>query len=163
MRLLVLVLGSLLIVSAAPARAGIADSPLPVLVPGQPTNHLYSVTGVVNLSSLATLFACTSTSTTGQTIAVEVFGASGGAPVNDVSTTAGILPAGATGTISTEPVAGFPSGSLGLPVLAHGSARILSTDKKLICTAFLSDALNSPPTSMMYLTIVAKTKQKAAN
>ena len=68
MRLLVLVLGSVLIVSAAPAPAGIADSPLPVLVSGQPTNHLYSVPGVVNLGSLATLFACTSTSTTAQTM-----------------------------------------------------------------------------------------------
>jgi hypothetical protein len=43
-----------------------------------------------------------------------------------------------------------------------GSARILSTSKALICSAVLGD-LSATPTSMTYLTIVAKTKQKAAN
>ena len=32
--------------------------------------------------------------------------------------------------------------------------------KKLVCTAFLADILNAPPTSMVYLTIVKKTTQK---
>ena len=47
--------------------------------------------------------------------------------------------------------------------LSHGSARILATSKKIMCTAFLADKNNDPPTSMTYLTIIAKTKQKAAN
>lgn len=45
----------------------------------------------------------------------------------------------------------------------QGSARILSTSKKLMCTAYRADYANSPPTSMVQLTIIAKTKQKAAN
>jgi len=34
---------------------------------------------------------------------------------------------------------------------------------KLACPAFLADKGNDPPTSMAYLTIIAKTKHKAAN
>ena len=47
--------------------------------------------------------------------------------------------------------------------MSKGSARILATSKKLACTAFLADDGNAPPTSMAQLTIIAKTKQKAAN
>ena len=35
------------------AHAGIADSPLPVLLAGSPTLHLYSVPGVVNNGAFA--------------------------------------------------------------------------------------------------------------
>ncbi len=46
----------------APAFAGIADSPLPVLVAGKTTYHLYSVPGVMDdLYFLGTFFSCTST------------------------------------------------------------------------------------------------------
>ncbi len=44
-----------------------------------------------------------------------------------------------------------------------GSARILSTSKKLICTAFAGDRITVPPQTTWQLTIIAKTKQKAAN
>lgn len=37
------------------------------------------------------------------------------------------------------------------------------TSKKLACTAWVADAFNAPPTSSWQLTIIAKTKQKAAN
>jgi hypothetical protein len=40
---------------------------------------------------------------------------------------------------------------------------LLPTSKSVFCTAFLAEAGNSPPTPMTYLTIIAKTKQKAAN
>ncbi|HXQ23237.1 MAG TPA: hypothetical protein VN812_16285 [Candidatus Acidoferrales bacterium] len=49
---------------------------------------------------------------------------------------------------------------VGAPAQANGSARILSTSSKVICTAFVSDTNNSLPTSMVYLTMVAKAKQK---
>jgi hypothetical protein len=48
-------------------------------------------------------------------------------------------------------------------ISSNGSARILSTSKKLACTAFVADRCNSPVTFMNHLTIIAKTKQKAAN
>ena len=46
---------------------------------------------------------------------------------------------------------------------SNGSARILASSKKLVCTAFVADAGNAPPTSMVQLTIIAKLKQKAEN
>ncbi len=48
---------------AAPALAGIADSPLPVLVAGQTTQYLYSAIGVTDNPGVATIFSCTSTGT----------------------------------------------------------------------------------------------------
>jgi hypothetical protein len=46
------------------AIAGIADSPLPVLLPGSTTLHVYSVLGVIGAGGgLGTYFSCTSTDT----------------------------------------------------------------------------------------------------
>jgi hypothetical protein len=45
----------------------------------------------------------------------------------------------------------------------EGSARIIATSKKLVCTAYVADVDNSPPTTSWQLTIIAKLKQKAAN
>jgi len=36
------------LIAATPTLAGIADSPLPVLLPGEKTYHLYSVPGVIS-------------------------------------------------------------------------------------------------------------------
>ena len=44
--------------------------------------------------------------------------------------------------------------------LAHGSARVVSTSAKLMCTAALVDKVNNPPTFGIALQVVAKTKQK---
>ena len=43
--------------------------------------------------------------------------------------------------------------------LALGSASILSTSKKVVCTAFVADVFNSPPLSMMTLKVMEKGKQ----
>ena len=64
-----------------PARAGVADSPLPVL--GATTLHLYSVPGVIDGGGLATYFACPSTDTAAMRVGVELFGPAGGAPGNE--------------------------------------------------------------------------------
>ncbi len=148
---------------AARAVAGIADSPLPVLVAGQTTLLLYSVPGVVNGGGMETIFSCTSTDTSTQTVGVECFGAGGGAPVNNATTSAFTLAAGATVNFATQ-AATFPYDvNLAPPALVSGSARILSTSKKLACTAFVADNGNLPPVSAWQLTVIAKTKQKAAN
>src|SRR5438105_7763467 len=68
----------------APAAAGIADSPLPVLSAGATTFHLYSVPGVISSGGLRTYFSCTSTDTA---TGVELFNALGGAPANDDAAT----------------------------------------------------------------------------
>ena len=49
---------------------------------------------------------------------------------------------------------------LGAGDFSQGSARILATSTKLVCTAFVADRGNAPPTSMVYLTIIKKTTQK---
>lgn len=145
------------------AIAGIADSPLPVLLPGSTTLHVYSVLGVIGAGGgLGTYFSCTSTDTAPIQVGVELFGAAGGPPSNNAVTSSLSVAPGATvvfGTVS--PVAFLVDSTLG--ILGNGSARILATSKKLACTAFVADRLNAPPTSAWQLTVIAKTKQKAAN
>jgi len=149
-------------VAAAPAFAGIADSPLPELEAGKTTVHLYSVPFVTRSGGLETIFACTSTDTVPIRVGVEIFGNVGAAPFNDAAATSLAVTPGqnvrfGTGNTVALSIGSNVGGSTG------GSARILATSKKVVCTAFLMDAANAPPTSMVSLTIIAKTKQKAAN
>jgi hypothetical protein len=150
--------------AAAPAYAGIADSPLPEILPGAKTIHLYSVPGVVSNGALGAYFSCTSTDTVSMQVGVELFPVPGGGAANDAAATSLTVAPGATEVFGTSFASGFFTGSnLGGGFISRGSARILATSKKLACTAFLADPGNAPPTSMVQLTIIAKTKQKAAN
>ena len=159
-----------LTISARVTSAGIADSPLPVLSAGATTLHLYSVPGVINGGNISTFFLCTSTDTAPQQVAVEVFPYPGGAPCNDAAAESfNVLP-GATARFGTGGPSNDILGGLGLSSTIAcglsangGSARILSTSKKLVCTAFAGDRFNIPPQTTWQLTIIAKLKQKAAN
>ena len=148
----------LTVLALAPAAlAGIVDSPVPSL--GPHTKVAYSVTGVINSPFLGTYFACTSTASSAQQVGVEVFGATGGAPVTDAVATQWTLNPGATVLFGTGGANGLSiDSSLGAPT-TKGSARILSTST-LICTTYLADKITSPPAASWQLTIVAKTKQK---
>jgi hypothetical protein len=148
-------------IAAAPALAGVADSPLPVLLAGKSTLHLYSVPGVVNNGAFATVFACTSTDTAPMRVGVEVFGDFGGVPQNDAVATSVSLDPGATVNFKT---AGFfwlggTTSPLTPGPIETGSARILATSKKLVCTALVADPAYPPATSWQ-LTIVKKKTQK---
>ena len=146
-----------------PAVAGIADSPLPVLIAGETTLHLYSVPGAIRFNGISTFFSCTSTDTATMQAGVELFGPAGGAPANDAAATSLSVAPDATVIFGAGAAAGISiSSNLG-GLFSKGSARILATSKKLACTAFLADDGNAPPTSMAQLTIIARTKQKAAN
>lgn len=162
MRHTVVALVAHLTLAAVPAFAGIADSPLPVLVAGQTTLFLYSVLGVHSDAGVATIFECTSTDTVAQTVGVELFEFNGGGPSNDATMTASSVPPGGTIAFATIPTAQFSAFSLGTSI-TRGSARILSTSKKLDCTAVVADRSSAPPTVTWPLTIIAKLKQKAAN
>jgi hypothetical protein len=100
-------------------------------------------------------------------VGVEAFGPLGGGPLNKADTTSFNLVSGGTVIFVTDTAFGLEADvNLGLAKLgtvAKGSARILSTSKKLVCTAFLLDNSASAPVSMTYLIIVAKAQQKAAN
>lgn len=150
-------------VVAAQALAGIADSPLPVLEAGKKTFHLYSVPGVISGSGLTTFFSCTSTDTATMQVGVESFSSSGGTPINDPVATSLSVGPGATVTFGCSSAFGLAATSLSCGLLSKGSARILATSKKLICTAYIADVDNAPPTSAWQLTIIKGTKQKAAN
>ena len=147
---------------AAPALAGIADSPLPELVAGKKTYHVYSVPGIIPGGvGLASFFLCTSTDTATMQVSVELFPAPGGAPANDAVADSYPLGPGATVVFGTRNAAGISVYKLlGFGLGSSGSARILATSKKITCTAFLADEINAPPTSMVYLTIIKKTTQK---
>ncbi|RMF25570.1 MAG: hypothetical protein D6760_00690, partial [Deltaproteobacteria bacterium] len=56
--LILLALGLLL--SARPATAGIADTPLPTFTDGKPSVLVHSVTGVIRRAGIDTVFLCTS-------------------------------------------------------------------------------------------------------
>src|SRR5437879_2950094 len=122
-----LALAVVAMLAAPQARAGIADSPLPVLVAGQTTFHLYSVPGVINSGGLGTYFSCTSTDTATMQVGVELFASSGGAPVNDAAATSLSVGPGATVMFGTSAAAGLSiNSSLGGGSMSKGSARVLA-------------------------------------
>ena len=163
LRILSALVVALTITIAPAAHAGIADSPLPVLLTGATTLHLYSVPGVIaNGQSLDTFFSCTSTDTVAMQVGVELFFGLGGGAANDAAATSLSVAPGATATFGTGAAVGISINS-SLGGFGSHSARILATSKKLACTAFVADNGNAPPTSMVQLTVIAKLKQKAAN
>jgi hypothetical protein len=125
----------------------------------QTPSVLYTVTGVTKVANLETAFVCTSTETVNAlTLQVQLFG-------NDAT------PAGSSSPLSMTPnqtftfltgsVAGvLPNSIISASLGGTGSAQILSTSKKLLCTAFILDSTSSPPASMVSLPVFAKGKQK---
>ena len=95
------------LIAASQARAGIADSPLPVLSAGATTFHLYSVPGVIASGGLDTYFSCTSTDTATMQVGVELFDAFGGAPANDAVATSLSVATGATVRFGTGAAVGI--------------------------------------------------------
>jgi hypothetical protein len=157
-----LVAASLILPSAA--AAGILDSPLPLLG-GAKGAHLYSVSGVVNAAGLGTFFSCTNPSSDTVMVSVELFVDAGGAPCNDAAAVAVSLPPGGTklfstqnnvesSFFSTQPLTAVPM------FLSIGSARVIGTGKALVCTVFVADVYNSPPSSMMPLNVARAGKQR---
>ena len=118
--------------------------------------------GVVRGGGLETFFACTNTTDDTIRVGVEIFGFAGGGAANDPSATSLDVPAGGTVLFGTSSALGLSvSGTLGAGAISKGSARVLATKGSgIICSAFLADPGNAPPTSMTYLTVVKKTKQK---
>jgi hypothetical protein len=123
--------------------------------------HHFSVPGVVN-NGLATVFACTNVSSSDIIVGVEVFGAAGGAALNDASATSLTVAPSGTAMFGTQALAGIVvDRALNVGIVHKGSARILATAKSgVTCSAFLATPESSPPNSMTGLTIVKKTTQQ---
>jgi len=161
--------GAVGLAGASAAWAGVVDSPLPVLQPGASTQHVFTVPGVIKNNNLETVFICTSLDTVGTaSIGVEVFAAAGGPPLNDVSTPnldgAESVGPGETATIATGSTVALHEDEI-IDVLVpasvkNGSARIVSTSKKITCSAFVVDELNDPPNVLGALSVISKKKQK---
>lgn len=154
-------LASLLLALAVPTSAGVVDSPLPAPF----TQHVFTVPGMIARGGAhGSFFSCTNLDSTNVTIGVETFAAGGGAATNDAAATSLSVAPGGTRIFGTTSAVGISVDSnLASGILSKGSARILATSKKIACTAFVADPANDPPISSFELTIIAKTKQKAAN
>ncbi len=150
---------TLLLTLATVAQAQI-NSPTPALQ-GQPSFHLWSVPGIMRIAGIAPFFACTNTTGNAIRVGVEVFGPGGGAPFNDASATSLNVAPSATVLFGSGAVGIFVDSSIGIPGMSKGSARVLAAAKSgIICSAFLADDGNAPPTFMSDLTVVKNLKQK---
>lgn len=119
---------------------------------------VYYVTGVAaNYGGLETAFTCTNMEKLKLVyIGVEIFNVYGYL-LNDIHAnngTTGIFPA-ETATIATAHIqALIPSSIMTGPItVENGSARIVSTSPRILCSAGLWDKTNAPPTSMMQLPV----------
>jgi len=144
-------LGVLGLVCVVATAQGQLDSALPAPF----TQHLWTVSGVVN-NGLVTVFPCTNASDSTVTVGVEVFGPAG-TSLNDPTTTAIAVPPGSTVIFGTKAAAGFSvDAALNVGILHAGSARILATNKGIICNAILADWQSVPPSSMANLAIIKR-------
>jgi hypothetical protein len=147
-----LVAGALTLAAVGPATTAHAQAPLA---------PLFTVPGVVNAGALGTFFACTNDDTVAQSVGIDIFGQGGSQLVVATSNAVSLSPQ-ATILFGTQTALGLtidgPAFNPG--IITKGSARILSTTKKIACTAFVADTNGTPPVSMTNLTIAYKGKQK---
>ena len=156
---------------ASAAGAGVSD-PVPLIAGTDRARHVFSVTGVTANNEVGTVIICTSfEKTKDMRIAVEVFMEEPATVINDITTGSSnegvppILGPGATSTfeISRDGSVLFTGLSASVTPPSdrlHGSARVVATSAKLMCNAFLADDDGSPPSFLVELPMVAKTKQK---
>jgi hypothetical protein len=154
---------SLLLLAPA-AHAGIADTPLPVFPPStKPAKLVFSVPDTLRASALANLFSCTSLDNSGTIkVGVELFDGGGNLQNNVVAGdgSADVLP-GQTVTFANGATAGVGADQVIVSVaFGHGSARIVSTSTKILCTAREVSTAGNPPTLFETITIIKAKVQK---
>ncbi len=107
------------------------------------------------------MFSCTNAGSTNVSLGVEVFGAGGGAPINDVAATSIIVPPGGTVLFGTDAANGWviDRNLLGSTPVDKGSARVLATSSKgLLCSVCLVLATSGEADTS--LPVVRKTTQQ---
>lgn len=154
--------------AATGTSAGVLD-PVPLINGTEKAKALFLVPGVsTSVNRFGTIITCTSLEKSKeQTVAVEVFGEETGSVINDITAGEGVV----TGVVPGETIM-FEVAVDGLIAatgsdenistsisLLHGSARVVSTGRKLMCTAGVIDSENNPPLFAMDLSVVSK-KQK---
>jgi len=129
---------------------------------GQSARVIYYVNGVTKNNGMETEFVCTSLDKSGTfRIGVEIYDETGAGPTNNVSAGDGEeqVAAGGTVTIGTGNTVGFHEDEsiVGVPAnLRGGSARIVSTSRRLLCQAFMVEDLASPPAAFMPLKVIGR-------
>lgn len=150
---------------AGTAAAGPGDSPVPSISATGATRVLFIVPGVIKNNGIETAFMCTSLDSVNATVAVEVFAPEGGNPLNDVSTAVAngslLLAPGHTVTISTGTSVGLHEDETisGLANVKNGSARILATSTRVLCTGLLVEKLGATPNTIATLKVFAQRRQ----
>ncbi len=137
------------------AFAGLVDSPIPDMDPSHPERAIYFVPGVIKNNNLETEFNCTNLDSQVVRIGVEIFDEQGNGPLNDIASGvadgAQDVPIGGAVTIGTGNTPAIHESeviqflSLTPPInVRNGSARIISTSKRVICHAFVVDQFSDP-------------------
>lgn len=154
--------------TAGPSFAGVVDSPVSQISNSGSASTIFLVPGVIKNNLVETVFLCTSLELVSPiVVGVEVFSDLGVGPLNSAAlpTLEGVetLDPGETALIATGATAGLHEDdimtSLPSASLRNGSARIISTSKRIMCSAYLTDEINDPPTLMAPLPLISK-KQK---
>jgi hypothetical protein len=148
--------------TAASARQ-IGDKP-PLLNGSEKASQVLVATGL-DSASAAAVFVCTSMERTGGkdiTLGVEWW--SGTSFENDVTLGEGVvvMTPGDTRILATHDTAHFQGETL-IPNASgatRGSARILATSKRIVCTAYSADKDNDPPTFLTDVPLYVKGRQK---
>jgi hypothetical protein len=127
----------------------------------------YTVNGVVSSAGtgLDTAFTCTNMEQSKNVIIEIAIFASNGTPLNTNTANNGVteIEPGHTATLTTGDVAAINGETiiqLANPANPPGAASIGSTSSKIICSAYLLDDTDSPPASLMQLTMIKGTSQK---
>lgn len=147
------------------AAAGPGDSPVPSISNAAATRVLFVVPGVIKNNGIETAFMCTSLATMDVSVAFEIFAPEGGDPLNDVSTPVAngsiLVPPGHTVTISTGTSVGLHEDDTisGLGNVKNGSARILGTSTRMLCTAMLVEKDSVTPATIATLKVFAQRRQ----
>src|SRR5438093_11652439 len=176
--------GRVVMASALPAGAagdGPLNTPLAPFTDGSLGKYLWTVPGVIKKQGFVTDFTCTNLDAPGTVadIGVEIFDETG-TRLNDVSVAP--APGGCNGAMLGVPAGHTVTISNGATVQFHedciiavaggtsGSARILSTSSKIVCSALIADSKNvvlttgGSPTgvspSVAALKLIRKTKQQ---
>jgi hypothetical protein len=117
---------------------------------------VFSVPGIMNTSTLATYFSCTAVGTSA-TVTVEAF-QNTGTQTGSATTT---IAANNSVMFGTSSSAGLSVDQiLGSSPIGKGYAQIVSTSASLICAAYIAEVNGAPPTTMVSLPVLKKTKQK---
>jgi hypothetical protein len=135
------------------ATAGLNDPP-----PASLPVHVYSVPGAMKSDKLDTVVACTDVDSVSVGLNVQYYDRFG-VLLNPTGPTFSIQP-GESLHFATALLPSIPLDVQWNTGTFVGSARVVATSKKLLCTAFILDNTSNPPISMMQLPVIRKVLQK---